>query len=173
MKINVGENIFELQKKIRKVGGEAPSVRLKVESGETKVVGMMADKIQVFITLANINDFNQGFKDIITEFENRTFFYIVTSSSTSKVFQTINKYDLDKGSISSEFSDFSMKFGVNIEDKMVANSIFIINKDGEFTYIEIPLNISDKLDLDMFKVKLKEAVEFKKKGHTHENWMGV
>jgi thiol peroxidase len=33
--------------------------------------------------------------------------------------------------------------------------------------------LTNEFDLNNFDTSLNEAIKFKKKGHTHENWMGV
>lgn len=78
------------------------------------------------------------------------------------------KFALDKAFILNDFKDFSLKFGVNINEDMIANSIFIIDKEGVMKYKEIPLDLEDD-----FSFCLNEIVTFKPIGHTHENWMGV
>ena len=66
-----------------------------------------------------------------------------------------------------------MKFGVNVDKELCAKSIFIINKDGEFVYKEIVANLVTQFDLTSFDDALDAAIKFRKKGHVHENWMGV
>jgi thiol peroxidase len=60
-----------------------------------------------------------------------------------------------------------------MSDELIAKSIFIIDKEGLIKYKEIPSNIETSFDLEKFKTMLLEVVNFKQKGHTHENWMGV
>lgn len=96
MKITINGEEKTLQKRQRAVGSEAPAVKLKLKSGEDKVIGMMADKIQLICTLSH--EPSDELVEIITE-ENRNF------------------------------------------------------------------------DLEGFKKALDEAVNFKRKGHVHENWM--
>ena len=74
---------------------------------------------------------------------------------------------------SSDFKDATLKLGVYIDDTLCAKSIFIINKDGEFIYKQVVPNLEDKFNLNEFDTALDEAISFKKKGHTHENWMSV
>ncbi|MEA3353210.1 MAG: hypothetical protein U9Q33_05310, partial [Campylobacterota bacterium] len=63
--------------------------------------------------------------------------------------------------------------GVYATDELCAKSIFIINKEGEIVYKEILEDLESEFNLKVFDKKLTEAIKFKKKGHTHENWMGV
>ena len=56
---------------------------------------------------------------------------------------------------------------------MIANSIFIIDKEGLIKYKEIPSDLDDDFNIEQFDLSLNEVVNFKAKGHSHENWMGV
>ena len=60
-----------------------------------------------------------------------------------------------------------------MSEELLAKSIFIIDKEGVIKYKQIPSNIETSFDLEEFKEKLSETVNFKQKGHSHENWMGV
>ena len=85
----------------------------------------------------------------------------------------VEKFAIDKSFISNEFKDFPIKFGVNIDDTMIANSIFIIDKEGLIKYKEIPSDLDDDFNIEQFDLSLNEVLNFKAKGHSHENWMGV
>lgn len=164
---------YTLGKKERKVEGEAPSVRVKMLNGETKVIGMMATKTQVMITLPCIKAYNNGLHNILKEFEAKSIVYILTKSGEDNIEKVKNAYCIDEGFISNDFLDFSLKFGVNINEELMAKSIFVIDKEGIIKYIQIPSNIESSFELEEFKTKLAEVINFKQKGHVHENWMGV
>jgi len=165
LKITVDNNEIELQKKERKVGSEAPAVRVKMLSGETKVIGMMADKVQVMITLPKADSLSSELLEVINKHSAKSLIYTIAAAP-----QTL-AYDNTLSSV--EFKDFAMKFGVFASDEVCAKSVFIINKDGEIVYREVVGNLDDSFDLGAFDSALDEAIKFKKKGHTHENWMGV
>lgn len=154
-----------LQKKDRKVGSEAPAIRVKMINGETKVIGMMAAKVQVFISLPYKDGFDENLKNIIDKHNEKSLIYIISSDPELEY--------TDPSSASVEFKDFALKMGLYIDEDICAKSIFIINKDGEIVYKEIPNDILEGFDMELFDSKLDEAIKFKKKGHTHENWMGV
>jgi thiol peroxidase len=163
LEITYNNKKVQLQKKDRQVGSEAPAIRITMDSGELKVIGMMADKVQVFITLPFKNSLSKTMEDIILKHHEKSLIYLISSE----------KYDKDiPVETSSDFKDLSLKMGVNIDDTLCAKSIFIINKDGEIVYKEIVSNIDDEFDTQKFDTALDEAIKFKKKGHTHENWMG-
>ena len=164
MEIEIDNNKVVLQKKDRAIGTEAPAIRVKMDDGETKVIGMMADKIQVFITIPNEESLTSELESILTK-HTKALIYIISANPITK---SLNNIDT-----SSDFKDFSLKMGVNVDDTLCAKSIFIINKDGEIEYKEIVPNLTDEFNLIQFDESLDKAIKFKKKGHTHENWMGV
>ena len=142
-------------------------------NGESKVIGMMAPKIQIMLSSPNIKDYNNGLHDVLKKFESKILVYIITNSSSSDIKKITTVFGLDEGNISNDFSKFSLKFGVNLSETLIAKSVFIIDKEGVIKYKEIPSNAEYKLNLDEFETSLEEVINFKVKGHTHENWMGV
>lgn len=173
MEVTYKKEVFTLGKKDRKIDSEAPAVRIKMVGGDTKVIGMMADKTQVMITLPCIKAYNNGLHNILQEYASKSIVYIITKSSNENLEKVKSAYEIDDNHISNEFKDFSLKFGVNMSDELLAKSIFIIDKEGVIKYKQIPSNIETSFDLEEFKNSLHEVVNFKQKGHTHENWMGV
>lgn len=173
MEVTYKNNSYTLGKKERKVEGEAPAVRIKMLNSEIEVIGLMAPSVQVMICLNDINKYNSNLHEIVNNTKIKILSYIITSSSEELVEDIIEKFALNKAFISNDFIDFSCKFGVNIDDSMIANSLFIIDKEGVIKYIEIPNDLDDDFNLEEFSINLNEVVNFKPKGHTHENWMGA
>lgn len=154
-----------LLKKERKVGSEAPACRVTMLDGETRVIGMMAPKVQVMVTLANSFDLNAALLGILTKYKERANIYIISASELDNEF--------DPAATSYDFKDFTLKYGVNIDDAKCAKSLFIIDKEGEILYKEVLATLMDEFELQKFESELEAAINFKKKGHVHENWMGV
>ena len=173
MEVTYKKEIYPLGKRERKIESEAPAVRVNMINGETKVIGMMAPKTQVMITLPCIKAYNNGLHNILEEYSSKIIVYIVTKSNDENLEKVKKAYSIEDGFISNDFKNFSLKFGVNMNDELIAKSLFIIDKEGIIKYKQIPSNIETSFDLDEFKEKLGETVNFKQKGHTHENWMGV
>lgn len=173
MEVTYKKEVFPLKKRERKIDSEAPAVRVKMITQETKVIGMMAPKTQIMITLPCIKAYNNGLHNILSEYASKAIVYIITKSSDDNLEKITHDYDIDENFISNDFKDFSLKFGVNINDELLAKSIFVIDKEGIIKYKQIPSNIETSFDLDEFKENLHEVINFKQKGHTHENWMGV
>jgi thioredoxin-dependent peroxiredoxin len=173
MEVKYKKEFYILKQKERKIGTEAPAVKVKMLNEESKVIGMMAPKIQVMITLPDIKDYTNGLNDILKKHASKLLVYIITSSILADIERVQKPFDIDPGFISNDFEKFSLKFGVNLSESLVAKSIYIIDKEGEIKYKEIPENSEHTLDLDEFESALEEVINFKVKGHTHENWMGV
>ncbi len=173
MEVTYKDKSYTLGKKERNVEGEAPAVRVKMLDNETKVIGLMAPAVQVMVTLNDVSKYTLALHEIITTTKKKVNAYIITTSSNENMEKIAEEFSIDKGTISNDFKDFSLKFGVNINDSMIANSIFVIDKEGIIKYKEIPANLEDDFNLEDFSITLNETVNFKPKGHTHENWMGV
>ena len=173
MEVTYKNKSYTLGKKDRNVEGEAPAVRVKMLNDETKVIGLMAPAVQVMITLNDVNKYNSDLHEVVTTTKRKVNAYIITTSEQEQIEDIAEKFALDKAFISNDFKDFSLKFGVNINDSMVANSIFVIDKEGVIKYKEIPSDLDDDFKIEDFSITLNEVVNFKPKGHTHENWMGV
>lgn len=154
-----------LQKNERKIGSEAPAIIVEMLNGDIKVIGMMATKVQVMITLPFQNSLSKELLNIIEKYQEQAFIYLICST---KLEEEVN---IENSSV--DFVEFSKKFGVYIDETLCAKSLFIINKDGQFVYKEITKDVEDAFDLEMFETKLDEAIHFKKKGHVHETWMGA
>lgn len=173
MEVSYQNRSYTLSKKERKVGGEAPAVRIKMLNNETKVIGMMAPKTQVMISLLSTEYFPQAILEILKQYAHKIIFYVITSDTCTTLEEMVSSLDILAENASYDYKEFASKFGLNMEDEHIANALFIINKEGEITYIQIPKTIEEPLDLESFKSHLHETVSQKQKGHTHENWMGV
>ncbi|MFA6741540.1 MAG: hypothetical protein WCR78_08620 [Arcobacteraceae bacterium] len=173
MEVTYKNKNYTLGKKDRKVEGEAPAVRVKMVNNEDKVIGLMAPAVQVMITLNDINKYSSEIHKVINTTKRKVNAYIITSSDEEQIEDIAEKFALEKDFISNDFKNFSLKFGVNIDDSMLANSIFVIDKEGVIKYKEIPSDLEEDFKVDDFSITLNEVVNFKPTGHTHENWMGV
>jgi len=151
--------------KERKIGSEAPAISLKMNSGEEKIIGMMATKVQVIITLPFADALSDALLESIGAFVEKSFIYLICPMPLTKAY--------DAHFSSQDFEALAKKFGVFIDDTLCAKSIFIIDKEGVVVYKEITKAIEDAFDLALFQTKLDEAIHFKRKGHVHENWMGA
>lgn len=165
MEITINNEKIILQKKDRKIGAEAPAIKIKMLNKEEMIIGMMAPKVQTIITLPYKDSLSDEMEDLINKYNDKSSIYIISSE--------ILPNDIDNKTSSIDFRNISLKLGVYVDDKVCAKSIFIINKDGEFVYKQIVPDLFTEFDLLEFDNALNDAINYKKKGHTHENWMGV
>lgn len=165
MEVIVNNNSVKLQKRDRKVGSEAPAVKVKMLSQETKVIGMMAQKVQVMISLPYSHSLNDDINRIIHRYRDKATVYLISSDDFA--------YNVNPNFSSNDFENFALKFGVYINEHVCAKSIFIIDKEGEIVYKNVLSDLLHEFDAEKFDSELQKAVDFKKKGHTHENWMSA
>lgn len=165
MKVLTSDGSVELQKKDRAVGSEAPAARVKMLSGEEKVIGMMADKVQVMLTLPYSHSLNEKIIKTIHRFRDKANVYLISSDEFG--------YNVNKNYSSMDFENFCLKYGVYIDENVCAKSIFIIDKDGEIVFKDVLPDLISEFDVEELDAEISKAVDFKKKGHTHENWMSA
>lgn len=173
MEVTFKNERYTLGKKLRKIGAEAPAVRLQMLNEETKIIGMMAPKTQIIIALPNIKDFNNGLFDILKAYKEKSIVYVITTSNENDIDKVNDMFNLHKGFISTQIQDFAPKFGLHMNESLLAKGLFIIDKEGIFKYVEVPLKVESPFNLQSFEIALDETINFKQKGHVHENWMGA
>lgn len=59
-----------------------------------------------------------------------------------------------------------------LKDRL-ARAVFVIDQEGIISYREVVGEITDEVDYDKCIEAVDKAANVKKKGHEHENWMGV
>ncbi|MCH9740483.1 MAG: hypothetical protein K0U38_06545 [Epsilonproteobacteria bacterium] len=153
------------KQKQRLVGNEAPAVKLKMLNGEEKIIGMMAEKVQVMIILPFSDSLSDAVTDIIKKHQDKAFIYIISANALDNV--------VDEAQSSTDFYHFSFKYGVNVDETLCHKAVFIVNKDGEIVFRDLLNDPKDDFDVSSLDKALDEAIKFKKKGHTHEEWMSV
>lgn len=173
MEVTYNNRSYTLSKKERKVGGEAPAVRIKMANDETKVIGMLAPKTQIMVSLPQAQAYSETLHTILETSPHKTIVYVITSDTQDALMSIVSEFGLQPENVSTDFKEFASKFGLNMEDEHIAKSLVIINKEGEFAYIQLLDAVEKEFDLEDFKTQLLELINQKQKGHTHENWMGV
>jgi thiol peroxidase len=149
--------------KDRKVGGEAPAVRVKMSSGEEKIVGMMAVKFQLFYTLSDFSLFDDKIVELTQKYEKKLFTYLISSDDVSA------GCGLSDDMVSVDYEKFAKSFGLNHEEGSITNSLFLVDKEGVIKFRQI----GDELDIDSAIALMEEELTRKIKGHSHENWLGA
>ncbi|MEA3352715.1 MAG: hypothetical protein U9Q33_02715, partial [Campylobacterota bacterium] len=100
MDITINNITVTLQKKDRTIGSEAPAIRVKMLNGETKVIGMMADSVQVMISLPFPNSLSDQLETIISKHNKSSNIYIISSKKLQK--------NTDTSFSSTEFKDYAL-----------------------------------------------------------------
>lgn len=156
---------LKLTGKTRKIGGEAPAVRIVHEDGSGNVVGMMAAQFQCLIT----TDCGEALNNLSTILKDE-----------EKIRGVVIMENFDQpfdypglGRVADAQGEFAQKYGVQIAEGEMAGkaapSLFLINPDGEILFMQ-----TGEIDSAAFREALPGLIkEKKKKGHSHENWMRV
>jgi len=184
MQITIRREPATLVGKEQKIGAEAPAVRVFDTSGDELIVGMIAEKPQIFIVIPSLKTevCSMGakkFNELLSEYADKVTAYMVTTDDVAVVkdFEEKNcianaKLLLDKN------LEFGSKYGVLIGDGMLkdklARAVFVVDKEGIIKYIEIVGEITNEANYDMTIDALQTVCKPPKKGsHHHENWMKV
>lgn len=166
--------------KSRRVGGEAPAVRVMKMDGSQNVVGMMAAVYQCLITSPDITspDFIAVLRDINVRLEGLKNIQatVVTSQSRESVQSVIAAENLANIEFALDSNgEFAKKYGIAIAEGeyegMPAHGMFVIDKDGEIVLMEIADTPFGALDMEALFARIPDMLTEKKKKHTHENWM--
>ncbi|MEA3497732.1 MAG: redoxin domain-containing protein [Campylobacterota bacterium] len=170
----------DISGKKRFKGGEAPSAKVYSYDDQEMIIGMIAVNVQLLVSLYSLDE--QNCKDIINKFEmnfkdeSKLNINVVVKNS----FEDIKNFNLENKIVKIEIlqdtkSSFSQKFGVLLKDDKyvnnMANGLFLIDKEGEIKYAEY-FDSLDESQLDKLISIVKDVINFKPKGHVHENWMG-
>lgn len=161
---------------------EAPAARVNNLDGSQNVIGMIAPAAQLLIAIPSLKTEvcslgAKKFNDLIKEFKNLKTVMVTTDDS-----EFVNDFVAREGIESAEVvidadRDFAKKYGLLIgEGKLkgrLARAVFVIDQEGLISYREIVAEITDEVDYDKCIEAARKAADFKKKGHDHENWMGV
>ncbi len=184
MNITVRREPTPLVGKEQRIGAEAPAVRVVDTNGQEIIVGMIADKPQIFIVVPSLKTevCSMGakrFNELLAEYKDKAIAYIVSTDDieVTSSFESANCITNAK-LITDKKLEFGAKYGVQIgegilKDKL-ARAIFVVDKEGIIKYIEIVGEIVDESNYERAMEALAIVCKPPKKGaHHHENWMKV
>lgn len=161
--------------KQRKAGSEAPSIKVFTNTGETCIIGMIAQNVQLLVSVYTLEEQ----KDLLSKLEEsfceqkKLNLYVVTKESFNSIESFLNDNSFEKINILQDNSgDFGKKLGVTLDSIHLANGAFVIDKEGKFTYVSYFTNTNDEKIEEIIE-KTNETINFKPKGHAHENWMSA
>lgn len=114
-----------------------PAIAIQMINGTTRLLGIPKQKVQVIMTLPDINDFNEQLNEAIEFFKDRADAFIISSSSREDCEEIIEKYELKNNLISTEYKDFSKVFKMLDENKNLKKSLMIIDTNCQITHKDI------------------------------------
>lgn len=114
-----------------------PAIAIEMLSGRTRLIGIPKERVQVIMTLPNIEEFNDELFEAIEFFRDRAESFIITSSSKQACDEVIEKYELRDNLISTEFKDFSKIFKMRDENKNLKKSLMIIDTNCQITHKDV------------------------------------
>lgn len=182
MHITVHGKETALLGKEQSVGKEAPAARITKLDGSQNVIGMIAPTVQLLIAIPSLKTEvcslgAKKFNDLIKEFLKLTT-YMITTDDPEFVKAYAEKESIDGAELVIDTNrNFAKKYGLLIsEGKLkdrLARAVYVIDRDGVIVYKELVPEIVDEVDYDACIAAVRDAVNAKKKGHTHEEWMSA
>jgi thioredoxin-dependent peroxiredoxin len=182
MQITIKREPTALSGKEQKIGAEAPAVRIVSAHGEQFIVGMIAEKPQIFIVIPSLKTevCSMGakkFNELLAAYTDKVNAYMVTTDDAEvvKAFESSSCISNAKLLIDDK-REFGSKYGVLIADgelkDKLARAVFIVDKEGIIKYVEIVSEITDEANYEAAMAVLETMCKPPKKGaHHHENWM--
>lgn len=182
MTITVHGTPTVLEGKEMTVWREAPAARITMLDGSQNVVGMIAPTAQLLIAIPSLKTEvcslgAKKFNDLIKQFK-KLKTIMVTTDDIDFVRDYVSREGIDGADVVIDTDrDFAKKFGLLISEgklqNRLARAVFVIDQEGMISYKEVVPEITDEVDYDKCIEAVDKAANFKKKGHDHENWMGV
>lgn len=182
MQITVHGTATALEGKEIRLWHEAPAARVTQLDGSQNVIGMISPTAQLLVSIPSLktevcslgakkfNELIKAFKKLKT--------IMVTTDDAEFVRDFVAREGIDAAEVVLDSSrDFAKKYGLLItEGKLkdrLARAVFVIDQEGMISYKELVGEVTDEVDYDKCLEAVEKAANFKKKGHDHENWMGV
>jgi thioredoxin-dependent peroxiredoxin len=182
MEITVHGTPTPLMGKAMKIGREAPAARVSTLDGAQSVIGMIAPSAQLLISIPSLKTEvcslgAKKFNDLIGQFK-KLKTVMVTTDDAEFISDFVSREGIENAEVMIDTNrDFGQKYGLLIsEGKLkdrLARAVFVIDQEGIISYMQIVPEITDEVDYDKCIEAVDKAANFKKKGHDHENWMGI
>jgi len=182
MTIKVHGEITVLEGKEITLSQEAPAARVTALDGSQNVIGMIAPTAQLLIAIPSLKTEGcslgaKKFNELIKPFK-KLKTVMVTTDDLEFVNDFVTREGIDVADIVVDTNrDFAKRYGLlitqgKLKDRL-ARAVFVIDQEGRISYKEVVPEITDEVDYDKCIEAVDKAANFKKKGHDHENWMGV
>jgi thiol peroxidase len=182
MEITVHGTPVALSGKEVNPGREAPAARITKLDGTKNVIGMIAPTAQLLIAIPSLKTEvcslgAKKFNDLIKQFK-KLQTVMITTDDIEFVKEYVEREGIDSAEIViDQDRNFAKKYGLLIsEGKLkdrLARAVYVIDQEGVVSYKEIVPEVVDEVDYDRCIEAVDKAANFKKKGHTHEDWMSA
>lgn len=182
MQITVHGTPTTLLGKELKIGSEAPAARITKLDGTQNVIGMIAPTTQLLIAIPSLKTEvcslgAKKFNDMVKKYSKLTT-TMVTTDDIDFVNDYASKESIENAELVVDTNrNFAKKYGLlisegKLKDRM-ARAVYVVDRDGVIIYKEIVPEIVDEVNYDACLEAIETAVNEKKSGHTHEEWMSV
>ncbi|WP_419770961.1 MAG: hypothetical protein ACNI3C_03995 [Candidatus Marinarcus sp.] len=114
-----------------------PTIALKMLSGNTRLLGIPKQRVQVVMILPHITEFNEELKNAIDFFKERAESFIITSSTQKQCDEVIANYKIKENLISREYQDFSKVFAIKDQNGLLEKGLMIIDTNCQITHKDI------------------------------------
>ena len=182
MQITVHGTPTPLLGKKLSLGNEAPAARITKLDGTQNVIGMIAPTTQLIIAIPSLKTEvcslgAKKFNDMVKDLSKLTTIMVTTDD-----IGFVNEYAKNESIESAELvidtnRNFAKKYGLLIsEGKLkdrLARAVYVIDREGLIIYKEVVPEIVDEVNYDACIEAVTNALNVKKTGHTHEEWMSV
>jgi thiol peroxidase len=163
----------QISKKRRIVGNEAPSIKIFTDTTTNIIAGMIAINVQLLMSTKDITDeaFIAMLTNLISSYDDnpKVNIVIIVNSSFDEIDNSKNNFECNNIVIAQDTNgDFAKKYG-NSDSGDLLNTMFIVDKEGMLVYACYDIYEESAFE-NGIKI-LTETINFKPKGHTHENWM--
>lgn len=182
MQITVHGTPTTLLGKELNIGSEAPAARITKLDGTQNVIGMIAPTTQLLIAIPSLKTEvcslgAKKFNDMVKKYSKLTT-TMVTTDDIDFVNDYASKESIENAELVVDTNrNFAKKYGLlisegKLKDRM-ARAVYVVDRDGVIIYKEIVPEIVDEVNYDACLEAIEAAVNEKKEGHTHEEWMSV
>ena len=113
------------------------ALAIEMLSGRTRLLGIPKERIQVIMTLPDINEFNDDLYEAIEFFRKAAESFIITSSSKVECEAIIEKYALRDNLISTHYKEFAKIFTMFDANKNLKKSLMIIDTNCQITHKDV------------------------------------
>lgn len=174
MEILVGNEPVVLKGRQPVKNGESPSSMVEKMDGTTTVIGSMQINVQLVVTSPkeSIEPFHEilaFFRSKGSELDGLTIFLVIKDGGVNPTELIGAVGELPIEIVKDPGNRFAERFGLILSggprDRDPVPSVFVIDKEGVFSHVEIAQEIDGTVDLEKALQAARDSASTKKKGH--------